>query len=564
MIAWWRRLGYWLRGRRAAVELEDELQFHREMAERDLLQRGEPALDAARAARRAMGNTLLAREDARAVWVAPWLDGLWQDVRHGVRSLRRSPGLVIVSALSLGLGIGLNAMLYMGISTIFWHRPTMAEPARMVGVEPGSTNQFSHPDYQDLLASRIFDDAAGFRIESLNLGSGARVVRVGVLAVTANFFRVLGVEARQGRTFSPVDAAPEREPREVVVTAEFWRTSLGADSAAVGSTLVLNGESFTVVGVLPDGYQSVVGWVGPQIYAPLSRLTLQALNERRTPSLSVIARLPSSATARQAETAVTALMTSLERAYPDRLAAMGRTASVFPAADAQFRGVQRRFQQFATLALVMAGLVLLIACVNVSGLLMARATQRRREIAVRLAVGAGRARVVQSMLVESCLLVMAGAVHGARADVRPEPDFVSGLDGVGTGRHGCGYTAAAVRRHAGAGHDARVWSGSGPARDARRCRRGGSSGWGDRDPAPVVATDARHRPGRDVACAHRGVAAVRPEPVRRLPAWIWASTSNTGWSPGLGSTRPSTRERRGFRLPIASSSGSDRSPASRR
>jgi predicted permease len=412
MIAWWRRLGYWLRGRRAAVELEDELQFHREMAERDLLQRGEPALDAARAARRAMGNTLLAREDARAVWVAPWLDGLWQDVRHGVRSLRRSPGLVIVSALSLGLGIGLNAMLYMGISTIFWHRPTMADPARTVGVEPGSTNQFSHPDYQDLLASRIFDDAAGFRIESLNLGSGARVVRVGVLAVTANFFRVLGVEARQGRTFSPVDAAPEREPREVVVSAEFWRTSLGADPAAVGSTLVLNGESFTVVGVLPDGYRSVVGWVGPQIYAPLSRLTLQALNERRTPSLSVIARLPSSATARQAETAVTALMTSLERAYPDRLAAMGRTASVFPAADAQFRGVQRRFQQFATLALVMAGLVLLIACVNVSGLLMARATERRREIAVRLAVGAGRARVVQAMLVESCLLVMAGAVMG--------------------------------------------------------------------------------------------------------------------------------------------------------
>jgi len=194
MIAW-RRLGYWLRGRRAAVDLEDELQFHREMAERDLLQRGEPALDAARAARRAMGNTLLAREDARAVWVAPWLDGLWQDVRHGVRSLRRSPGLVIVSALSLGLGIGLNAMLYMGISTIFWHRPTMAEPVRMVGVEPGSANQFSHPDYQDLLASRIFDDAAGFRVESLNLGSGARVVRVGVLAVTANFFRVLGVEA---------------------------------------------------------------------------------------------------------------------------------------------------------------------------------------------------------------------------------------------------------------------------------------------------------------------------------------------------------------------------------
>ena len=147
-----------------------------------------------------MGNTLLAREDARAVWVAPWLDGLWQDVRHGVRSLRRSPGLVIVSALSLGLGIGLNAILYMGISTIFGHQPTMVEPDRMVGVEPGIR--------QPVLVSRTIGTCwrsrhlrrmpLGFRIAGMNLGSGGRVCRVSVLAVTANFFDVLGVEAQVG------------------------------------------------------------------------------------------------------------------------------------------------------------------------------------------------------------------------------------------------------------------------------------------------------------------------------------------------------------------------------
>ena len=132
-----RRLGYWLRGRRAAAELEAELQFHREMAEHDLRLDGLTEPDAARVARRAMGNTLIAREDSRAMWIAPWIDGLWQDVRHGIRSLRRSPGLVIVSALSLGLGIGLNTILFMGINTVYGHEPTMVEPDRVVVVEPG-------------------------------------------------------------------------------------------------------------------------------------------------------------------------------------------------------------------------------------------------------------------------------------------------------------------------------------------------------------------------------------------------------------------------------------------
>src|SRR4030095_8172436 len=129
-------LGYWLHQRRADEDLADELQFHREMVERDLIQDGLSRQDAIGAARRTMGNFALAREDARAVWVFPWVDSLWQDLRHGVRSLRRSSGLVIVSALSLGLGIGLNVILYMGVLTIFGHQPTMVEPDRMGRVQP--------------------------------------------------------------------------------------------------------------------------------------------------------------------------------------------------------------------------------------------------------------------------------------------------------------------------------------------------------------------------------------------------------------------------------------------
>jgi predicted permease len=412
MTAFLRRLGYWLRGRRPGEELDEELQFHREMVEEELRREGVSAAEARRAGRRTMGNTILAREDARAMWVAPWIDALWQDMRHAARSLRRSPGLVAVSALSLGFGVGLNSILFMAISTVYGHEPTMVDPERVVGVEPGYANQFSYPDYRDLKSSGIFSDTFGFRTGSLNLGSSGRLTPTSLLVVTANYFDALGVRAQVGRTFTAVEAAPESNPRIAVVTAAFWRNWLRGEATAIGETLVLGGEPFTVAGVLPDDYRAMVGWVGPQIYVPVSRLTMPAFEERGTPGLAVLARLKPGTTTIQAQSAVTSLVAALERAYPERLTAEGRPARVFPARAIQFRGAETGYRAFMTMSMVTGGLVLLIACVNVAGLLMARATERRREIAVRVAIGAGRARVVQAMLVESLLLVVTGGVLG--------------------------------------------------------------------------------------------------------------------------------------------------------
>jgi putative ABC transport system permease protein len=319
---------------------------------------------------------------------------------------------VIVSALSLGLGIGLNTILFMAINTVYGHEPTMVDPDRVVGVEPGYANQFSYQDYQDLRRSGIFDEALGFRTSNMNLGASGRLTPVSLLVVTGNFFDVLGVRATLGRTFSAAEAAAERDARLVVVTDAFWKNWLRGDPGAIGESLVFGGESFTVVGVLPADYRPVFGWIGPQIYVPVSRFTLTSVDDRGSPSLSVLARLPAKTTAAQAQVAVTAFTAALERAYPERLSSKGRASRVFPAQAMQFRGAEIGYAAFRTLSLITGGLVLLIACVNVAGLLMARATERRREISVRIAIGAGRARVMQSMLIESLLLVVTGAVVG--------------------------------------------------------------------------------------------------------------------------------------------------------
>ncbi len=406
-----RRLSHLLHLRRAERELADELDCHRALAQEDLERLGAGAREAARAASRALGNGTLAREDARAVWIAPWLEGLWQDVRHGIRSLRRSPGLVIVSALSLGLGIGLNAMLYMAITTIYGHQPDVVDPESMVGIEPGNSNQFAYPDYRDLLDAGIFADALGFRVAGANLRLPDVATPINLLAVSANFFDVLGVRAQIGRTFSADEAAAEREPRLAVVTHTFWRSWLGGDRDAIGRPLTLNGEPFTLVGVLPERYRPVTGWMGPSVYIPLNRLILPTLDERGSPLLSVLARLKPGATPAQAQAAVTAFGAALERTHPERNAGMGQPATIFPADALQFRGTGA-FLLVGALLWGSVLLVLIIGCVNVTGLLIARAAHRRREIAIRVAVGAGRARVVQVMLVESFLLVVGGLLVG--------------------------------------------------------------------------------------------------------------------------------------------------------
>jgi predicted permease len=344
--------------------------------------------------------------------IVSWIDSLRQDLRHAFRSLRRAPGLVAISVLSLGLGIGVNLALYSAINTIFMHRPTMTGPGRVVGVEAGGFRQLSYPNYRDLRDSGIFADTMAFRAGSLNLGSGEDVGRLGVLIVSANYFEGLGVNAAIGRTFGAEEAAPERAPRMVVITDAYWNARFGGDRSAIGRTMTLNGESFEIIGVLGPGFRAITGFAAPPAYVPVSALTLPTMDDRGSPALSVMGRLPDGGTRQQAQAAVSAWGQALERSFPDRNQGLGRPAPVFPAQSMQFRGTPVGFQLFPIVLAVLFALLLLLGSVNVAGLLLARATARRQELAVRVALGAGRHRVVQSLLVESLLLSTLAAAAG--------------------------------------------------------------------------------------------------------------------------------------------------------
>jgi predicted permease len=341
-----------------------------------------------------------------------WLETVAQDMRYAARNLRRSPGLVTVSVLSLALGFGLNLTLYSAVNTIFLHQPTVADRALVVGIEPGNGRQYSHANYRDLREQAGFAALAGFRIGGMNRRVGDDLERLSVLIVTGNFFDALGVRAGLGRTFTADEAAAERRPRLVVLDHPYWKARFGGDPGVIGQTMTLDGEPFEIVGVLPESYRSVTGFMTPGAYVPVSALTLATLNDRGSPALSLLARLPTGRTREWAQAAATSVGARLERDFPEMNAGLGRPAQIFAVDAMQFRGTPAGFRIFPVVLVILFGLVLLIGSVNVAGLLLARATSREHELTIRAALGASRVRVMQAMLVESFLLSLVSAVAG--------------------------------------------------------------------------------------------------------------------------------------------------------
>jgi predicted permease len=341
------------------------------------------------------------------------MDNLLADLRRATRVLMASPGLVLVSVLSLGLGLGANLTLFSFLRAAFFYQPEVSQPDRVVGVRPGNSNQYSYLNFRDLQDSGIFESVAGFRRVQLNLRADGEPERVPGLAVTADFFTALGIPAAIGRTFDAAQAAPERQPRVAVLSHAFWQRRFSGSVATIGQSVTINGEPFDIIGVLPDGHRAITPRADPAIYVPISALVLPTIDDRSNGNaLDVLGRLRPGTTREQAQAAVTVLGQQLAKAYPDDNNGMERPATILPLRIREFGGWQEPVLISAIL-FALVGLVLLSACANVAGLLLARNAHRQRDIAVRVALGAGRGRLLQMLLTESFGLALLGVVAGA-------------------------------------------------------------------------------------------------------------------------------------------------------
>jgi putative ABC transport system permease protein len=348
---------------------------------------------------------------------------LWQDLRYAARMLLKKPGFTLIVVLTLALGIGANTAVFTWLKALLLHPlPGVAESHRLVMLHSTLTrsgNQVisvSYPDYKDYRdRNEVFSGLAASNINIFNLLDGeGRPERVFGSLVSGNFFEVLGVRAALGRTFAPdEDRTPGTHP-VVVISHRLWQRRFAADPGLIGKTIRLNQRDFTVIGVAPAGFNG--SWVGlafdlwtPLMMTPQLLTVPDKLDRRGMQWLSVIGRLKDGVTFEQAQANAQNIAAQLAKDYPQDDEGTG--AAIFTLINEPY-GAGQMAPWFVVL-MVVAGLVLLIACANVANLLLARAAGRSREMGVRAAFGAGRGRLVRQLLTESLLLAVMGGAGGA-------------------------------------------------------------------------------------------------------------------------------------------------------
>ncbi len=411
----------WLRGLRAVRErealdrdLDEELSAHLEMAMEENRRSGMSEAEARRAALAALGSVVAAREEHREARGLPLMETIWQDVRYSLRTLRRDAGFAVMAVLIAGLGVGACATVFSVVHTILLRSLPFAEPERLVWIANGRgpgmsarTVQVGHLQGMQKSTASYAEVAGYFAFYSpgdLKMTGSGEPERLTGVPVTANFFPVLGVGPALGRGFRAEEAVPNG-PRVVMVSHRFWERRMQGDLGAVGRKLVLNEEPYEVIGVLPASFDfGTLFAPGLQVDVyqafPLSEQTNRWGN-----TMSLVGRLRPGVTveAAAAETRVFAQRSTAENPRWNEF-----TPVVEPLGEYVRGGVRPAMVVLAGAV----GLVMLIVCANLSNLLLARATARQKEMAIRAALGAGRGRLIRQMLVESVLLSGAGAVFG--------------------------------------------------------------------------------------------------------------------------------------------------------
>ncbi len=434
MREWLARIIDWLRRDRLDAELAEELRFHQGQSERDQRAAGLSDHEAARAARRRLGNVTRIREDARERWSVPWLDHLQQDVRYAIRGLRRSPGFTLVVVLTLGLGIGANAAIFSAVDRLLFRPPPLLrEPALTHRVytsyvfrgKDGLSAGLQYARYVDFTRlTRSFSRTAEVTDRDLAIGVGgdAREMRVG--AVSASFFGFFDAPPAIGRYFGTGEDTPPDGTPVVVLSYGMWQARYGGRSDVLGSTLRIGSAVYTVIGVAPRGFAGLWPERPPVAYIPLAAYAASSgAWEWSTTYHSTFARMIAQRKPGVTEAEANA---DLTRAFQRSLAiqhgvdeSMGMVPYSFSRPRAFVgsilteRGPLRSdAARVAALVGAMALVVLLIACSNVVNLLLTRALRRKCEVALRIALGVSRTRLLGQLLTESMLLAVVGGVAG--------------------------------------------------------------------------------------------------------------------------------------------------------
>ena len=399
-----RQVGYLLRSGRRSQELADEMAFHRDMATRA----GRPASS--------FGNPAILREQAREAWGWTWIDRLFQDLRYATRMLARSPGFTITAILILAIGIGVNVGAFTLFNLIALQPIPVRDPSSLISMQrrwegniaggmPYPTATF-YRDHSKTLSAVLL-----MMSTRLELDEDIQPVRANF--VSANFFRDLGANAAYGRLFDPArDEAPDA-PLVAVIGHDFWQSHFAADSSIVGKTIKINHKLVTVVGVEPYAFPSLEGnnadiWL-PVTQQPYFVEGSKALTDVSGGAVGVWARLAPGVTAKMAEAELLALTNERRKQYPKDVENGEYIHTEFAG---HLHVMQQPMYEAAAVVGILTLLILVVACANLGGLLLARGVAREHELSIRLAIGASRKRIFRQLFTESLLLAILGSSAG--------------------------------------------------------------------------------------------------------------------------------------------------------
>jgi predicted permease len=420
-------------------DLDRDIRDHLEEETEDNIARGMSPEEARHAAVRKFGNVTRVKEDVGEIWSVVWLEQLWQDVYYALRVLRKSPGFAAIAILTLALGIGANTSLFSVVNGVLLNPLPYPHSDQVVTVAEWfpkyGEGAISYPDFLDWARlNHTFASLAAYRRDGFNLTGQGDAEQVTATEVSASFFSLLGVNPILGRTFSSAEDQLGGPPA-VILSGGFWKSKFGSSPDIIGKGLSLDGTDYTVVGVIPESFYFCCSWTEfrlSDVYVTIGASKDPAVRDRRmTPSIWAVGRMKPGVTLAQARADMDGVARSLAVTYPDIDRDLGIV--VTPLKQVMVRDIR----PLLLVLLAAVGFVLLIACVNVSNLLLARSAARGREFAVRGALGASRIRIVRQLLTETILLGMAGgalglllAWWGTRAVLAALPSALPSADGV--------------------------------------------------------------------------------------------------------------------------------------